>query len=198
MAFYLNGLVTTSCVYGDGTTYTASATPSLTGYIDESIFWIFMEDSTNVGACTLNIDGLGAKNLTKSGYATAPAGAFQNGAFYAILYYGGSTDEFRLVGSGLYEKAEAKVACYYDGVTQTIRFNHNVASITWNATGDYTINFAMTFANTDYAVIANTNLGTLAVHVAAKTTTNCRITTKGLVFENSQVNLVIYGDCMGI
>jgi hypothetical protein len=49
-------------------------------------------------------------------------------------------------------KGSAKVMVLYNMVTQTILSSYNVSSVTYNTTGQFTINFSITFANTNYLV----------------------------------------------
>ena len=47
-------------------------------------------------------------------------------------------------------KGSAKAWVNYNGTAATIRASHNVASVTKNATGDYTINFTNALADANY------------------------------------------------
>ena len=57
------------------------------------------------------------------------------------------------------EQGRAKVWCSFDGTSggtnKTIRDDFNVSTVVDNGTGDYTINYSITFANTNY-VLAGT------------------------------------------
>ena len=46
----------------------------------------------------------------------------------------------------------AKAWLNYNGVTQTVNASFNVSSVTYNGTGDYTMNFATAMPNATYAV----------------------------------------------
>jgi hypothetical protein len=48
----------------------------------------------------------------------------------------------------------AKAWVNYNGVAQTIRSSFNVSSVTYNATGNYTINYTTAFADTNYVTLA--------------------------------------------
>jgi len=54
----------------------------------------------------------------------------------------------------------AKAWVSYNGVAQTISASFNVSSVTYNGTGDYTINFTTSMANANYAVTGSCNIGT--------------------------------------
>ncbi len=67
-------------------TIAASANPVLTSYATGQMFW-FVAAGTNTGATTLNIDALGAKNITR-GTAALAAGDIINGAIVLVVYDG--------------------------------------------------------------------------------------------------------------
>jgi len=57
-------------------------------------------NATNGGAATLNVDGLGAKSLTKRGGVALAAGNFQTGQVYLIAY-NLAADRFEIVSGGV-------------------------------------------------------------------------------------------------
>lgn len=67
-------------------TVAATASPLLTAYATGQMFW-FVASGTNTGATTLNIDALGAKNITR-GTAALAAGDIINGAIVLVVYDG--------------------------------------------------------------------------------------------------------------
>jgi hypothetical protein len=48
----------------------------------------------------------------------------------------------------------AKAWLNYDGTAQSIRGSFNVSSVTYNAAGDYTVNFTTAMANGNYSAVA--------------------------------------------
>ena len=50
----------------------------------------------------------------------------------------------------------AKAWLNYNGATQTINSSFNISSVTYNATGNYTINFTTAMANTNYILAGYT------------------------------------------
>lgn len=48
-------------------------------------------------------------------------------------------------------QGSAKAWVNYNGVSQSIRSSFNVSSVTYNSTGNYTVNFATAMPNTNYA-----------------------------------------------
>ena len=76
-------------------TITASASPTLTAYVTGQSFW-FRAASTNSGAVTLNIDGLGAQTVTKGSGSALTTGDLIALYYYQVVYTGTG---FRLVSN---------------------------------------------------------------------------------------------------
>ncbi len=68
-------------------TITASLSPALTAYANGQIFTL-IPANTNTGAVTININGLGAKALTKNGSTALVAGDLVAGVEYSLQYDG--------------------------------------------------------------------------------------------------------------
>ena len=68
-------------------TITGTVSPSLTAYTAGQIF-SFVVGTTNTGAVTLNIDGLGAKAVTRTGAIALVAGAMVTGQVALVEYDG--------------------------------------------------------------------------------------------------------------
>jgi len=75
-------------------TLTATVTPSLTAYAVGQMF-AFVAANTNTGAVTINISGLGAKSITKSGTTALGAGDLTANYLFVVVYDG---TQFQLVG----------------------------------------------------------------------------------------------------
>ena len=60
-------------------TLTGTLTPALTTYVTGAVYY-FIAPATNTGAVTLNIDTLGAKNVTRDGTTALVAGDIVSGA----------------------------------------------------------------------------------------------------------------------
>ena len=81
----------------------------------------------------------------------------------------------------------AKAWVQFDGTSGTIRASYNVASVTRNSTGDYTINFTSAMANANYAFVGtcalnitgDRNTVVAAPYNQAPTTSALRIATTG-------------------
>jgi len=79
-------------------------------------------------------------------------------------------------------RGSAKAWAQYNGTNGTIRGSYNVSSITYNTTGETTVNFTNAFANTSYAMAgsgsaASTASGTRIIMMADSfiATGSCRI-----------------------
>jgi hypothetical protein len=66
----------------------------------------------------------------------------------------------------------------YNGDAQTVTNSYNVSSVTYNSTGDYTINFTNAFANTNYTMAGSAaSAGDFPASIGINTvsTTSCGI-----------------------
>ena len=66
---------------------TATAALGMSAYVTGQRF-TFVAPSTNTGACTININAIGAKAITKTGSTALAAGDIQSGAVIQIIYDG--------------------------------------------------------------------------------------------------------------
>jgi hypothetical protein len=79
---------TTKLVTVSGTdTITGTMTPALTAYASGQMFY-FVAGGANTGAVTLNIDGLGARNMTRHGSTALVAGDILSGEVCVVVYDG--------------------------------------------------------------------------------------------------------------
>lgn len=81
----LQGLTASYLTVSGSTTITATASPTLTAYTAGQAFW-FKAAGTCSSSPTINIDGLGAKNLSNG--ASLAAGGLLSGLIYIIVYDG--------------------------------------------------------------------------------------------------------------
>lgn len=88
------GLVTLGSVSGTDT-ITASSAPAITAYTAGQQFRFVSAGANTTNAVTLNINGLGAKNVTMLGASTVPIGAIPNGALVTVTYDG---TQFQAIG----------------------------------------------------------------------------------------------------
>ena len=96
-------------------TITGTVSPSLTAYTAGQIF-SFVVGATNTGAVTLNIDGLGAKAVTRTGAIALVAGAMVTGQV-ALVEYDGT--RFQLLDPNAFTDLLISGALTYGGVTLT-------------------------------------------------------------------------------
>jgi hypothetical protein len=68
-------------------TLTGTLTPALVAYVTGAVYY-FIAPATNTGAVTLNIDTLGAKNVTRDGTTALVAGDIVSGEMIAVVYDG--------------------------------------------------------------------------------------------------------------
>jgi hypothetical protein len=68
-------------------TLTGTLTPALVAYVTGAVYY-FVAPATNTGAVTLNIDTLGAKNVTRDGTTALVAGDIVSGEMVAVVYDG--------------------------------------------------------------------------------------------------------------
>lgn len=87
----LLGAITTG---GSGAAYTLTSGQSLTAYASGQGFWIKASFTSNAAA-TLNVDSLGAKNITKNGTTATVSGDIVSGNVYRVQYDG---TQFQIVG----------------------------------------------------------------------------------------------------
>ena len=96
-------------------TITGTVSPSLTAYTAGQIF-SFVVGTTNTGAVTLNIDGLGAKAVTRTGAVALVAGGMVTGQV-ALVEYDGT--RFQLLDPNAFTDLLISGALTYGGVTLT-------------------------------------------------------------------------------
>lgn len=80
---------------GTGNALTLAATPTIASYVSGQIF-TFIALAANTGAVTVNVDGLGLKDIKDATGTALGASTIAAGGNYAIQY-NGSAGEFRLI-----------------------------------------------------------------------------------------------------
>ena len=205
----LDGTITTAKI-ADGNVTNAKidsvANTKITGNIISS------QIASNI---TLNGNTTVTTLVAGAGSNTAPAittaGDTNTGIFFSaadtIDFTEGGTavGQFDSSGNFKFNSGYGSVATAY-GVRAWVKFNSQgtvsitasggVTSITDNGTGDYTVNFSITFPDADYALAATTD-GDLVngaicymSNLTAPTTTTCRLATKllsGTTFDRDRV-----------
>lgn len=144
-------------------TIVANCTPALTTYTTGNAF-NFVVATTNTGAVTINVDGLGAKAVTKSGSTALVAGDLVAGTMVYIVYDG---TRFQVVFSNVFDNLNVSGTATFSGAvaisgvttlksmkegttvsataaTGTVNFDvitQPVVYYTSNASGNWTLNF---------------------------------------------------------
>ena len=110
--------------------------------------------NANTGASTIDVAGLGAKDIEIAGNALI-SGDLPVGK-EAVMTFDLSNDNFQLEDSlSTRDRSVAKAWINFDGTGATnVRDSFNITGIVDNGIGNYTINFDNDMANTDYLIVA--------------------------------------------
>lgn len=175
---------------GSGNAFTITATDTITAYAANQMFMVRM-DRAPTGAATLNVDGLGAKDINKidgSNSLVAVASGdwsigdvipfFYDGTRFIIPKYGllkagaqaplasqveaeAGTNNTNLMtplrtAQAMTALGKVKAWARFNGTgTPALQASYNIASITDNGTGDYTLNFTNAIGSTDYVALTS-------------------------------------------
>jgi hypothetical protein len=96
-------------------TYVATASPALTAYAAGNLFSLVVPN-TNTGASTINIDGLGAKAITRTGTTALVAGDMIATEVVIVVYDG---TRFQLINANSFTNLLVSGTLTYGGVTLT-------------------------------------------------------------------------------
>lgn len=139
---------TTSYVTVTGVdTIVATLLPALTAYAAGNSF-SFIAAGANTGAVTINIDGLGAKDVTRDGSTALVANDITSGKIVTVVYDG---TRFQLINANSYQLIRVTGTGYSPNIALT-----DAATIAWNTTTGQVATF--TFVSTNRAVGAPTGL----------------------------------------
>ena len=94
-------------------TLTGTLTPALAAYATGNLF-SFVAANTNTGATTINLNSLGAKNITKSGTTALVAGDLVTGQVYLIEYDG---TRFQLINPSTVSASVSSITFGSTGLT---------------------------------------------------------------------------------
>ena len=121
---------------GVADTYTLTTGFSVVGYVAGATLKI-RPNATNTGAATFNLDGLGAKAITKNGSTALVAGDLVSGNTYEISYDG---TRWQLVGNtatGVFQPLDATL-------TAAAALSHTSGNMLWQMTAPDTISLTLT------------------------------------------------------
>lgn len=108
-------------------TYTGSVTPALTAYAAGNTF-SFVVPNTNTGACTINIDAVGAKAITRDGSTALVAGDLVANTVVTIVYDG---TRFQVLNSNSVTNLRVSGTFNLAGSTMTVRSSGTPRTITY-------------------------------------------------------------------
>ena len=128
-------------------TITGTLSPALTAYSTGGLY-TFIVATTNTTSVTLNIDGLGAKSVVRSGSSALVAGDLVSGQIVLVEYDG---TNFQLINSTSYQVVRVTGTGYSPNITLT-----DASTVDWNTSTGQTATF--TFVSTNRTMGAPTNL----------------------------------------
>ena len=137
---------------------TGNLVPALTAYAAGNTF-SFVAAATNTGAVTINIDGLGAKDVTRDGSIALFANDITVGKVVTIVYdgtrfqliNGNSYQSVRVTGNGSFESLVVTGTGYSPNITLT-----DAASVAWDTSLGQVATF--TFVSTNRTIATPTNI----------------------------------------
>lgn len=86
---------------GVADTYTLTPSPAATAYADGDVYYI-EASATNTGASTIDVSGLGARDITRPNGVALQAGDLTSGQVYSIIYESSASDFYLQAVSGTY------------------------------------------------------------------------------------------------
>ena len=153
----LDALLTPIATTGSANAYVLTTGLSLAAYVTNQSFWI-KPNFAPTGAATINVDGLGAKDLRKNGTTALASGDLATDQYYRITYNG---TQFQVTGvlSGVYQPLDATLTA--------------LAALSWSS-GSPLVSF--TAADTVSLTLAPSVSSVTASQGAAATTATGRFT----------------------
>jgi len=128
-------------------TITGNLIPTLTAYAAGNTF-SFVASGTNTGSVTLNIDGLGAKDVTRDGSTALNANDITSGKVVTVVYDG---TRFQLINANSYSIIRVTGTGYSPNITLT-----DASTVAWNAALGQVATF--TFVSTNRTMGLPTNI----------------------------------------
>jgi hypothetical protein len=157
---------------------TATAALGMSAYVTGQRFF-FLAPSTNTGACTININAIGAKAITKNGTTALTAGDIVNGAVIQIVYDG---TEFQLVSPS----AASTVSSFNAGTTGLTPSTATTGAVTLAGT------LAVSNGGTGLTTLTANNVilgnGTSAVQSVAPGTSGNSLVSNGTTWISSPIS----------
>jgi hypothetical protein len=152
-------------------TITAVGAPTVAAYAAGQMFY-FVAAGANTGAVTINIDSLGAKNITRDGTTALAAGDIQSGEVCVIVYDG---TQFQLVNGA---SQSASIVTENLTVNKATVLNESGGDNDTRIEGDTDANLFFVDASTDRIGIGTSSPST-KLHVVGGAATEIRVVTSG-------------------
>jgi hypothetical protein len=152
-------------------TITAVGAPTVAAYAAGQMFY-FVAAGANTGAVTINIDSLGAKNITRDGTTALAAGDIQSGEVCVIVYDG---TQFQLVNGA---SQSASIVTENLTVNKATVLNESGGDNDTRIEGDTDANLFFVDASTDRIGIGTGSPST-KLHVVGGAATEIRVVTSG-------------------
>lgn len=155
--------------------FTLTPTPAIGAYSPGQRFRAKFHAVGN-GTDTINVSGLGAKNIKQYNSAGSKVAPVIVANQLADIEYDGTDFVILdpLPSPSVAAQTLAKAWVNFDGTltgTITPRANYNVSSVTKNGTGDYTLNFTSALADANYAIVGMTSDNGAGINSIAKVLT---------------------------
>ena len=147
-------------------TITGSLTPALTAYAAGQMFY-FVAAGDNTGAVTLNINSLGAKNVTKNGSTALAAAEIKSGQTVAVIYDGTRFQMVNPVVLGLTGITSSTVTALGSGAGDSVTSATGTTAIGKNAGTAITTGISNTFVGEEAGLVCTDGILNTAIGLAA-------------------------------
>lgn len=145
---------------GGTDTYAITLTNAPTAYVTGQVFW-FLADVANTGACTLNVNGLGAKNLKVNGNLTPQDNYIKANQLVGVIYDGTSMQIFSVSGKPSVSQSGEEIYGVPNGGTDTYAITVAPAPSAYVA--GQVFRFKADVANTGAATLNVNSLGAVTI-----------------------------------
>lgn len=147
-------------------TITGSLTPSLAAYAAGQMFY-FVAAGDNTGAVTLNINSLGAKNVTKAGSTALSAAEIKSGQTVVVVYDGTRFQMINPVVLGLTGITSSTVTALGSGAGDSVTSATGTTAIGKNAGTAITTGISNTFVGEEAGLVCTDGILNTAIGLGA-------------------------------
>jgi hypothetical protein len=176
-------------------TITGSMSPQLTAYAAGQLLY-FIANAANTGAVTINVDGLGAKAITRDGSTALAAGDINSGEVVVIVYDG---TRFQMINAAnSFGNTTINGTLTVTGNTG-LQANVSITSAlsvggTFNVTGAATLGSTLSVTGkSDLPTVSTASINAAVAVVTTGTVTNLTSTSASIASANAAVALVTTG-----